>query len=299
MPVTQPLVSVVTTSYNQGRYLEETIRSVRAQDYPRVEHLVIDDGSSDDSPDILRAHAGELTWWDVQENRGQVPALNRAFSHARGEILGFVNADDTLLPGALTRIVREYERDPDVLLVYGDMLYTDERSGVVGRVRGRAWDPARSARTGEQFAPQPTAFWSRRAWELAGPFNESAWSLFDEEFFLRIACAGRVVRVPEALATFRLHAASKSMSQHERMAAECLRFASDFWGGSAPRPLKRYSRSGRATYLRRAALNLVAAGDVPRARRLFVSSLLLSPRGITRQQAARLGPTLVPRWARS
>jgi GT2 family glycosyltransferase len=296
--VNRPLVSVVTTSYNQGRYLEEAIRSIRGQDYPRVEHLVIDDGSSDDGPDILRAHADELAWWDVQENRGQVPALNRAFSHARGDVLGFVNADDTLLPGALTRIVREYERDPEVLLVYGDMLYTDERSAVVGTVRGRAWDPARSARTGEQFAPQPSAFWSRRAWELAGPFNESAWSLFDEEFFLRVACAGRVVHVPEALATFRLHAASKSMSQHERMAAECLRFASDFWNGSAPQPLKRYSRSGRATYRRRAALSLLAAGDVAGARRLFVRSLLLSPRGITRQQASRLGKTLVPRWKR-
>jgi len=293
--VEPPLVSIVTTSYNQAPFLEETLDSIRAQDYPRVEHLVIDDGSTDASPEIVRRRAEELGWWDVQENQGQVPALNRAFSQARGDVLGFVNGDDTLLPGALSRVVDAFVRDPDVLLVYGDIFYVGEDSRRTGFVSAADWNPGRAARTGEQFAPQPATFWSRRAWELAGPFNERAWSLFDEEFFLRVASSGRVVRIHQPLATFRLHPDSKSMSRHERMAEECVRFADEFWGGSAPEPLRRHARSGRATYYRRAALNLAAAGDRRAARRLFLRSLALSPRGMTAKQAARLSRTLLPR----
>jgi glycosyltransferase involved in cell wall biosynthesis len=289
------LVSIVTTSYNQAPYLEETLESIRAQDYPQLEHLVIDDGSTDGSHEILRRHAGELGWAEVQENRGQVHALNRAFSHARGDVLAFVNGDDTLLPGAVSRVVTEFERANDALLVYGDMLYTDDDSRPIGKVAAADWDPARSARTGSQFAPQPASFWTRRAWEVAGPFNERAWSLFDEEFFLRVATAGPVVRVDEPLATFRLHGESKSMSRHEQMAQECIRFADDFWGGDAPAPLQRYARSGRATYYRRAALNLAVGGDRSAARRLFLRSLALSPRGMTAKQASRLVRTLAPR----
>jgi hypothetical protein len=292
--VEPPLVSIVTTSYNQAPYLEETLESIRAQDYPNLEHLVIDDGSTDGSAEIVRSHAGELVWSEIQENSGQVAALNRAFSHARGDVLGFVNGDDTLLPGAVSRVVAACERASDALLICGDMIYTDEDSRRIGTVTAADWDPARSARTGSQFAPQPASFWTRRAWELAGPFNERAWSLFDEEFFLRVASAGPVVRVQGPLATFRLHGASKSLSRHQQMAQECIRFADEFWGGDAPEPLRRHARSGRATYYRRAALNLAAAGDRRAARGLFLRSLALSPRGMTIEQTVRLSRTLLP-----
>jgi glycosyltransferase involved in cell wall biosynthesis len=293
--VDRPLVSVVTTSYDQARYLEETLASVRTQDYPRIEHLVIDDGSTDGSAEIVRAHANELAWWHVQENAGQVAALNRAFAHARGDVLGFVSGDDALLPGAVSRVVERFERDPELLLVYGDMVYVDEASRQVGYVHAVDWDPSLAARTARQFAPQPATFWSRRAWELAGPFNERSWALFDEELFLRVASAGPVARIPEALAAFRLHPDSKQMSRRRRMAEECARFADEFFGGDdLPPALRPHARAGRAGFYRRAALALYADGEIAEARRLFLRSLALSPRGASRKQLERLARTLVP-----
>ena len=291
-----PLVSIVTTSYEHAPYLEETFRSVLEQDYPRIEYLVVDDGSNDGSGEIVRRWSDRFAWWNVQENEGQVAALNRAFSHSTGDVLGFVNSDDTLLPKAVSRMVAELERDPELLLVYGSAVWTDERSQPVGTLEAGDWDPARLARTGLQPVPQPASLWTRRAWELAGPFNPDSWSLFDTEFYLRLAVAGRAARLPAPpLATFRLHAGSKSMSRFERMADECVRFAEDFYGGpDFPEQLRPYARQGRASFYRRAALNCYAAGDLRRARRLALRSLVLSPRGIDRKQASRLARSFVP-----
>ena len=294
--MTRPLVSIVTTSYDHAPYLEETFRSVLEQDYPRIEYLVVDDGSTDGSAEIVRRRADRFAWWRVQENEGQVAALNRAFSHATGDVMGFVNSDDTLLPGAVSRMVAELERDPELLLVYGSATWTDEQSQPVGTLEAGEWDAAHLARTGLQPVPQPASLWTRRAWELAGPFNPDSWSLFDTEFYLRLAVAGRAARIPgPPLATFRLHAGSKSMSRFERMADECVRFADEFYGGAGfPAELRPYARQGRASFYRRAALNCYAAGDLRRARRLALRSLVLSPRGIDRKQASRLARSFVP-----
>lgn len=288
------LVSIVTTSYNQAPFLEETIESVLGQDYGLLEYLVIDDGSTDESLDIVRRYADRLTWWRVQENRGQVAALNTAFAQARGDVLNFVNSDDTLLPGAVSRVVEAFEREPELVAVYGDVYLTNERSERIEYGVAGTWDMARMART--VYTPhQPSTFWSRHAWEAAGPFNEHAWSLFDVEFNLRVGLLGpvRYLRVP--LATFRLHPESKSLSRHERMATECLRFAEEFFGSpELPAELRPYARAAQATLYRRAALHYQAEGDVARARRLFLRSLLLSTRGLTGKQLRRLARTLAP-----
>jgi glycosyltransferase involved in cell wall biosynthesis len=288
------LVSIVTTSYNQGRFLEETIRSVLDQDYEPLEYIVIDDGSSDDSIEIIQRYAGRLSWWQAQENQGQVKTLNAAFARASGDVLNFVNSDDSLLPGAVSRVVGAFELNPSLVAVYGDVFLTNERSERLEYGPAGDWDLARMARS--VYTPhQPSTFWSRRAWEAAGPFNERSWSLFDVEFNLRTALLGPVEHLEEPLATFRLHPESKSLSRHRRMADECLRFANEFYGSpDLPAPLRPYAREGRATLFRRAALHLQADGQISHARRLFLRSLVLSRYGLTRQQARRLATTLVP-----
>jgi glycosyltransferase involved in cell wall biosynthesis len=292
--MTPPLVSIVTTSYNQASFLEETIRSVLDQDYEAIEYLVIDDGSTDGSDEIVRRYADRLAWSRIQENRGQVHALNTAFSAARGDILNFVNSDDTLLPQAIARVVRAFERNPSLVVVYGDVFLTNERSERVEYGAAGDWDLARMART--VYTPhQPSTFWSRRAWEAAGPFNERSWALFDVEFNLRTALLGPAHHIEEPLATFRLHPESKSLSRHRAMAVECLRFADEFYGSpDLPSLLRPYARAGRASLLRRAALHLQAEGQIGRSRRLFLRSLLLSRYGLTRKQLQRLARTCVP-----
>ena len=290
----RPLVSIVTTSYQQERYLEETIRSVLEQDYPHVEYIVVDDGSTDGSVAIIERYADRLAWWTRQENAGQPAALNHGFERASGDLLGFLSSDDVLLPDGISRLVAKFERDPELVLVYGGAINIDEHSQPFRTVWTADWDVGLMARTARMVIPQPASLWSRRGWELAGPFNESAWSWFDAELFLRLGAVGRVARIEEPVAAFRLHPDSKQMSRHERMAQDSIRFADEFWGGDLPAPLRRHARAGRAGQYRRAALALYAAGDVERARRLFLRSLVLSPRGIRRKQLGRLARTLLP-----
>src|ERR671937_176454 len=111
-----PIVSIVTTSYNQASYLEETLLSVLEQDYPRIEYVVVDDGSTDESVDVIRRYEHRLAWWTTQVNAGQAAALNRGFARATGSILAFLSSDDTLLPGAVSRVVAALARDPELLL---------------------------------------------------------------------------------------------------------------------------------------------------------------------------------------
>ena len=290
----RPLVSVVTTSYNQARFLEETIESVLSQDYEPLEYLVVDDGSTDGSVDVIRRYEDRLAWWMAQENAGQAAALNRGFARATGEVLSFLSSDDTLLPGTVGRVVQAFEAEPDLLMVYGDVLITDEHSEVVEHHASGEWQLPTMART-VYTVHQPASFFTRRAWELAGPFDERSWGLFDIEFGLRLAAAGRALHLHEPLATFRLHPASKQLSRHARMGEECLRLAHEFFESpELPESLRPYARDARATLHRRAALNFAAAGDRGRARRAFLRSLLLNPRGLTTKQGKRLARTLVP-----
>jgi glycosyltransferase involved in cell wall biosynthesis len=292
--MSRPLVSVVTTSYNQARFLAETIESVLGQDYEPLEYLVVDDGSTDESIDVIRRYDDRLAWWTAQENAGQAAALNRGFARATGEVLSFLSSDDTLLPGAVSRVVRAFEAEPDLLMVYGDVLITDERSEVVEHHASGEWHLPTMART-VYTVHQPASFFTRRAWELAGPFDERSWGLFDVEFGLRLAAAGRALHLHEPLATFRLHPGSKQVSRHARMGGECLRFAREFFESpELPEPLRPYARDARATLHRRAALNFAAAGESGRARRAFLRSLLLDPSGLTTKQGKRLARTLGP-----
>jgi glycosyltransferase involved in cell wall biosynthesis len=293
--MSRPLVSIVTTSYNQAAFLEETIRSVVEQDYEPIEYLVIDDGSTDGSDEIIRRYADRLAWWTVQENAGQAVTLNRGFARARGSILGFLSSDDLLLPGAVSKLVSALEADPGAVLAYGDAVHIDECSQRTGVVPAFDWDPAHYARTGRQPIPQPASLFTRRGWDLAGPLDEGAWALFDSELYLRLGTVGRMVRIREPLAAFRLHPESKQLSRGERMGAECVRHADEFFGSDAlPAALRPYARSARATFYRRGALSWYAAGDIPQARRLFLRSLVLSPRGMDRKQLTRLVRTLAP-----
>jgi glycosyltransferase involved in cell wall biosynthesis len=292
--MSRPLVSIVTASYNQAAYLEETIRSVLEQDYEPIEYLIVDDGSTDGSVELIERYADRLTWWTRQENRGQPRALNLGFEHATGDLLGFLSSDDVLLPSGISRLVREFERDPNLVLVYGGAINIDAESRPFRTVWSGEWDLGLMARTARTVVPQPAALWSRRGWELAGPLNERYWSLFDTELFLRLGAVGTVRRIEEPVAAFRLHPESKQMSRHEQMAEDSIRFADEFWGGQLPANLRRHARAGRAGHYRRAALGFYAAGDVARARRLFFHSLLLSPLGIRRKQLGRLARTLLP-----
>ena len=192
-------VSIVTPSYNQAQFLEETIESVLAQDYPDIQYVVVD-ASTDGSPAIVSRYADRLHWWThLDDDPGQVACINLGFEHTSGVLMGYVNSDDTLLPGAVSEMVAEFEADRELALVYGDAYYTDECSQHTGYLTSREWDAATMVRNCDNHVVQPSSMWTRRAWQLAGPFDERAYYFFDFEFYLRLSTLGRGEARAEAL----------------------------------------------------------------------------------------------------
>jgi len=261
----RPLVSIVTPSYNQASYLEETIRSVLGQRYEPLEYVVVDDGSTDGSAELAERYGDRLTLIR-QENSGQPAAINRGFAATSGELMGYLNSDDTLLPGALETMVAELEREPKALLVYGDAEYTDERSARTGRLPAREFDIARMLRACDNHVVQPSTLWRREAWERYGPFEEDAYYFFDFEFFLQFP-PERVRRLQQPLSTYRIHPAAKSTgAQGSRLAQDHERLAE-----------KLPTREGRSNAYLLGAEFAYEDLDLGRARRYSLRGLCLYP----------------------
>jgi glycosyltransferase involved in cell wall biosynthesis len=278
--VSRPLVSIVTPSFNQARFLEETIRSVLDQDYPNVEYLVVDGGSTDGSVDIVERYADRLAWWTSEPDAGQAAALNKAFGHARGDILGWVSSDDTLLPGAVSRVVAELERDPGAALVYGEAMFVDEDGEEIFPLEPRPFDVPAMVRACENHVVQPGSLFRRDAFELAGPLNERAYYFFDFEFALRLAQRGaRAEPIPDRLATYRVHPESKSGGAPLAKAHDYLRIADEFFARSGLPD----ADVGRRTAHLLAGEHFFEALELGAARRAFLRSIVERPtaRGIS------------------
>jgi glycosyltransferase involved in cell wall biosynthesis len=294
--VSGPLVSIVTPSFQQGRFLETTIRSVLEQDYEPIEYVVVDGGSTDESVDVIQRYADRLAWWVSEPDRGQPHAINKGFARATGEYMAYLNSDDTLLPGAISRLAEELARDRDALVAFGDAEFVDEQGRLIRHGQPRVWEVGAMARCGSGSVLQPASLWRREAWELAGPMDEEYQYVFDTLFFLRVAAAGaRATYLPEPLATYRIHDESKSARMMETAhGTEVLRFADSYFGGTGlPQSIRPHARAARAAYYRRAALSLYNAGDVGTARKTFLRSLLLRPK-MSAQTARYMARTLIP-----
>jgi glycosyltransferase involved in cell wall biosynthesis len=288
-------VSIVTPSYNQAPFLEETIVSVLEQDYPNIEYVVVDDGSTDGSLEIARRYESQLHRLVVQENAGQVAAINRGFEHTSGGLMAYLNSDDTLLPGAVSEMVAEFEADPDLALVYGDALYADEASTLTGFLPSREWDPPRMVRNCDNHVVQPSSMWTRRVWELAGPFDERGYYFFDFEFYLRVSEVGRARRVPAPWSTYRLHPLSKSEGDQRFKSHDQLRFADTFLlSDRLPQVLRPYVREGRARARISAANNIYRELEMRHARRWLWQAPRLYPRSLSILWLSLALKTLLP-----
>ena len=294
--MSRPLVSIVTPSYNQATFLEETIRSVLEQDYEPIEYVVVDDGSTDGSVEIVRRYEDRLVWWTRQENAGQVAALNRGFARTTGAFMGFLNSDDTLLPGAVSTMAAELERDPELLLVYGDALYTDERGERTGHLPSREFDPVEMVRRCDNHVVQPSTLWRREAWERYGPLNEDGWYFFDFEFFLRFP-PERVRRLPRPLSTYRIHAEAKSTgAAGSRLARDHARLAETFLAGDRlPQAARPAAREGMSSAYLLGAEFAYEALDLPRARRYALRGLRLHPAHASPRWLSLAAKSFLPR----
>jgi glycosyltransferase involved in cell wall biosynthesis len=223
-----PLVSIITPAYNRAAYLTETIDSILSQDYPRIEYIVLDDGSTDGTPGVL-ARYGSRIRWETHPNMGETRTVNRGFALARGDIVAVVNSDDPLLPGAVAEAVAFLEAHPDILVAYPDWNLIDHDSKLIEHIQVHEYDYLYVMKR-HRCIVGPGAFVRRRAIELAGLRDPSFKYVADFDFWLRVGLHGPFARIPRTLATFRVHPDSASESCRGReMAEEHIRLLEQFF----------------------------------------------------------------------
>lgn len=245
------LVTIVTPSFNQARFLEATMRSVLEQDYPQIEYMVVDGGSTDGSVEVIQKYAHRLAWWVSEPDRGQTDAINKGFARARGEVLAWLNSDDTYEPGAVRRAVEALQAHPQAVMVYGEANYIDETGRVIGRFPAAQTD-YRRLRRGYVHIPQQAAFWRAEAWRAVGPLDPTFYFAMDYDLWVRLSMLGALVFVPgQVWANFRLHRDAKTIAADDRCWPEMLRVHRRLGGGGlAPIVLKYYLRRLVAPYIR-------------------------------------------------
>src|SRR5215813_5640281 len=216
----QPVVSVVTPTYNQADFLRDTLESVLDQDYPHIEHQVIDDGSTDSTPQILAEYADRIAI-ERHENRGQTPTINKGWERATGDILTWLNSDDTFLPGAVSKAVEYFEQHPDVDIVFGDTLFTQPDGSTIERSKPRAEFNYRTfVLQCENPIAQPSAFIRRAVIDDIGLLDPKFYYFMDWDFWLQAGIRHRIAYTPQLWSTYRLHENSKTMAQANKAAPE-------------------------------------------------------------------------------
>lgn len=210
-----PLVSIVTPSYNQGHFLEQTIQSVLTQDYPNLEYIIVDGGSTDNSLEIIHQYADKLSWWVSERDNGHADALNKGFAHATGEIYAWLNSDDTYQPGAIQQAVDYLLAHPNISMVYSDANLIDEQGKYLGRFPARQTDYAHML-NGSVNIPQATTFFWAHLWQQVGPLDLTLKYAFDYDLWVRLAKVAPIVYLTETWANFRLHEAGKTAYLDDR-----------------------------------------------------------------------------------
>jgi glycosyltransferase involved in cell wall biosynthesis len=258
------LVSIVTPSLNQGRYLREALDSVRAQTHRPIEHIVVDGGSTDGSIEILRER--EDVRWVSEPDRGQSHALNKGFATATGDVLGWLNADDAYLPDAVASGLEALESS-NAALVYADVERVNDDRVNPRRIRSRpAWDLWTELNDGNGIF-SPSVFFTRGAFEAVGGLDESLHLTMDYDLWLRIGKRFSVRHVDDVWSVQRIHDDAKTVRSYEEFWPERIAVSRRHGGRLlSPLVIRRYVRSPRAqeVALRAAAAAYALAGKRPR-----------------------------------
>jgi glycosyltransferase involved in cell wall biosynthesis len=216
------LVSIVTPSFNQAEFLEATIQSVLGQDYPNIEYIIIDGGSTDGSQAVVQKYADRLSYWVSEKDLGQTDAINKGFAKARGDVLAWLNSDDTYCPGAVSAAVEYLLAHPETGMVYGKANYIDGHGTVVARYPAAVTDYA-GLRRGRNTIPQQATFFRSILWRLVGPLDPTFYYAMDYDLWRRISALTPLAFQPQVWANFRLHDSSKSLNEAYRCWPEMMR----------------------------------------------------------------------------
>jgi len=266
--------SIVTPSFNQGQFLEETIRSVLDQRYEPLEYIVIDGGSTDESISVIQRYEDRLAYWISEKDRGQVQAINKGLAKATGDVFAFINSDDVYLPGAFKAVADYFQEHPDCQWLCGDtiMFGSGHKSELI---KSRVPRSAAQCLSWAYRSQQPGMFWKR---ELVNSGFDEAWPYdFDHDLYVRLLLSGQVCEhLPLPVAAYRLHAASKTVAEGYRQDEEFDRSA-EYYESQLRGAGRRWCR---ATRFLRQSYKASAAGKTGEGGRLLMQALLIYPEGI-------------------
>jgi hypothetical protein len=264
-----PRITLVTPSYNQAAFLQATLDSVLAQNYPHLEWIVMDGGSTDGSVEMLRRSAKHFAYWTSERDAGQADALNRGFARATGEIFGWLNSDDVLMPNALRCVGEYFARHPACHFLTGDGMFINaDGTRELYAVRGAAYTLRELLHyCDEMYLPQPSVFFSRAAWERAGGLDISLHYAMDLDLWLRLRQHSELHYVPQRLSCSRIHPAAKGEARGQPALRAAEQVTRRYWHQvSAPERVKIFwgLRRMRARQYCRDGLNEALQGN-PRA----------------------------------
>jgi glycosyltransferase involved in cell wall biosynthesis len=277
-----PLVTVITPSFNQAAYLEAAMRSVLSQDYPNIEYMVVDGGSTDGSVEILRKYEGRLAWWTSGPDAGQSDAINKGLARASGEVVAWLNSDDLYFPGAVGKAVAALEANPGAGMVYSDIYGVD--------ARGERTDTQRYGQYGlldllcMRTIAQPTVFMRASVFARAGAWvDPSHHMLMDHQLWIRMAKEAPLCHVKDIWAAARRHPEAKNSRCREEFPKEARRFVETFSRdpglGRLMAANRRKIEAGQRVF---ESVYVLAAGDGKKALAGLLAAALLDPLGVPR-----------------
>jgi glycosyltransferase involved in cell wall biosynthesis len=217
----KPLVSIITPSYNQAQYLENTIQSVLRQDYSNLEYIVVDGGSTDGSQDIIEKFRDKIAWSVSESDMGQADAINKGFNRAKGEIIAWLNSDDLYLPGAISSALEIFQNNPDAGVIYGDAVSADANGRLLNELRFRSWDTLDLLKF--NIICQPAVFMKRSIVEKIGYLDPSYHFFLDHQLWIRLSRETEFIHQPETWAVSRYHPDAKNVTMASQCGAEVIR----------------------------------------------------------------------------
>jgi GT2 family glycosyltransferase len=270
------LVSIITPSYNQAPFLEQTIRSVLEQDYPRIEYIVVDGGSTDSSVDVIKKYADHLAYWISERDSGQAEAINKGIARANGEILAWLNSDDYYMRNTVSVAVRCFEQNPDVVMVYGDMLAVDRDGQTINVLKYQQL--SLEDLLCFQIIGQPSVFFRRSALRKTGLLEPSFHFMLDHHLWIRLAQQGRILHVPQVWSAARYHPQAKNRAKAAEFGREAFRVLD--WAKEQPglgENVSRVKRRALASAHRYDARYLLDGGQTLSSLAAWFRALILHP----------------------
>jgi len=271
-----PLVSIVTPSYNQARFLEQTIQSVLCQTYPNIEYAIVDGNSTDGSLKIIQKYKKQLAWFVSEKDRGQAEAINKGFKRVKGEFIAWLNSDDLFLPGAVEAAVRILSEYPNAAFVHGDVLAVDADGRVLNKIGYKDWGLSDLMKF--RIIGQPAVFMRKSMLEKAGFLDPSYHLLLDHQLWLRLGQWGEMLYIREPWSMARFHENAKNIAQAAQFGDEAKRIVD--WMSTQPGLLDLFKKNEKAIMAGAYRLSARYFLDADRPRKAFTEywqSLKLHP----------------------